>query len=99
MAPQSEAVSTSTTTATTATTTTTTTTTSTTTTRMDLPHRPIQARMPGLFGASVRGKSFIPLIVGNRFDLVSNGVSNDTDDSDDSDMPALEGCDEDDGDL
>ena len=66
---------------------------------MDLPRRLIQVRMPGLFGASVRGKSFIPLIVGNKFDLVSNGVSNDPDDSDQSDLPALEGCDEDDGDL
>ena len=36
---------------------------------------------------------------GNRFNLVSNAVSNDPDDSDQSDMPALEGSDEDDGDL
>ena len=65
-----------------------------------LPRRPIQARSLGLFGASERGKSFIPHIVGNKFDLISNGVSNDPDDSeDDSDLPALEGCDEDDGDL
>ena len=61
--------------------------------------RPIQARLLGLFGAGERDKTFIPLIVGNRFDLVSNAVSNDPDDSDQSDMPALEGSDEDDGDL
>ena len=61
--------------------------------------RPIQARLLGLFGAGERDKTFIPLIVGNRFDLVSNGVSNDPDDSDESDLTALEGCDENDGDL
>ena len=58
-----------------------------------------QARITGLFGASLRGRSFRPLLVRNKFDLIANGVSSYSDDTDDSDMPALEGSDEDDGDL
>ena len=61
--------------------------------------RPIKSMLTVLFGACERGKTFKPLIVGNRFDLVSNAVSNDPDDSEFSDMPPLEGSDEDDGDF
>ena len=57
--------------------------------------RPIRNRLTVLFGACERGKTFKPLIVGNRFDLVSNAASNDPDDSEFSDMPPLEGSDED----
>ena len=55
--------------------------------------RPIKSMLTVLFGACERGKTFKPLIVGNRFDLVSNAVSNDPDDSEFSDMPPLEGSD------
>ena len=62
--------------------------------------RPIRNRLTVLFGACAPGTTFkLPLIVRNRFDLVSNAVSNDPDDSDLSDMPPLEGSDEDDGDI
>ena len=62
--------------------------------------RPIRNRLMLLFGACERGTTFkLPLIARNRFDSVSNAVSNDPDDSDLSDMPPLEGSDEDDGDI
>ena len=55
--------------------------------------RPIRNMVTVLFGACERGKTFKPLIVGNRSDIVSNAVSNDPDDSEFSDMPPLEGSD------
>ena len=68
--------------------------------------RPIRNMVTVLFGACERGKTFKPLIDGNKpyrnligSDIVSNAVSNDPDDSDESDLLPLEGSDEDDGDL
>ena len=61
--------------------------------------RPIRNRLTVLFGECARGTTFKPLSVGNRCDLVSNAVSNDPDNSDFSDMPPLEGYDEDDCDF
>merc|ERR1712120_107762 len=56
--------------------------------------RPIRNMVTVLFGACERGKTFKPLIDGNKpyrnligSDIVSNAVSNDPDDSDESDLP------------
>ena len=62
--------------------------------------RSIRNKLTVLFGTCERGKTFKPLIDGNKpyrnligSDIVSNAVSNDPDDSEFSDMPPLEGSD------
>ena len=62
--------------------------------------RPTLNRAVVLFGSSAPVTTLkLPLLARNRSDSVSNAVSNDPDDSDLSDMPPLEGSDEDDGDI